>query len=102
MQHFMIPCQNRADGTKTPYPIYVGEAIEGVHPLEQQDAWLRRELGLEIPLEVMDSFAKLRDIALENNVSFEELAVYAMGEAVEMDEAEAARGEAGGGPDPEE
>lgn len=81
MQHFMIPLL-LPDGSKTDgFPIYIGEAIEGVHPLEQQAAWVRRERGLTIPAEVMESFLKLRDIAFENDADFEELCVYAMSEA---------------------
>ena len=34
-----------------------------------------------MPPEVADSFQKLFDIAQENNVSFEELCVYALGSA---------------------
>lgn len=80
MQHFMIPCD--FGGRKAPFPIYVGEPKSDSHPLHHQSWWLNAERGGSIPQEVMDSFEKLHKIALENNVSFEELCVYAMGEAL--------------------
>lgn len=80
MQHFMIPCD--FGGRKAPFPIYVGEPKADSHPLHHQSWWLNSERGGSIPQEVMDSFEKLHKIALENNVSFEELCVYAMGEAL--------------------
>lgn len=79
MQHFMIPCD--FGGRKAPFPIYVGEPKPDSHPLHYQAWWLSSERGGTIPQEVMDSFEKLHNIAKENNVSFEELCVYAMGEA---------------------
>lgn len=80
MQHFMIPCD--FGGRKAPFPIYVGEPKVDAHPLHYQAWWLSSARGGTIPQEVMDSFEKLHKIALENNVSFEELCVYAMGEAL--------------------
>lgn len=80
MQHFMIPCD--FGGRKAPFPIYVGEPKPDSHPLHHQSWWLSSERGGSIPQEVMDSFEKLHKIAMENNVSFEELCVYAMGEAM--------------------
>ncbi len=96
MQQFNVPVYG-TDGNKHRWPIYIGEAIEGVHPLEQQAAFLQRERGLTIAQEVMDSFAKLAAIALENNVSYEELCEYAMNESEdgEPDAAAAADGEGG-------
>lgn len=79
MKSFMIPCRFGTAGA--PFPLYVGEPAVGTHPLEQQVAWLSRVRGGSVPVEVMDSFAKLFAIALENNVSFEELCVYAMEQA---------------------
>jgi hypothetical protein len=75
MKKFIVPCQ--FGDTKAPFNIYIGEPVDDGHPLEQQAAWLARERGGEIPAEVMDSFAKLHEIAKENGVSFEELCVRA-------------------------
>jgi hypothetical protein len=77
MKKFTIPCQ--FGDVKAPFNIYIGEPVADAHPLEQQAAWLLRERGGVIPAEVMDSFKKLQDIAIENNVSFEDLCVYALG-----------------------
>ncbi|GIJ80556.1 protein of unknown function [Micromonospora phaseoli] len=79
MRPFLIPCQFGA--ARAPFPLYAGEPAAGTHPMEQQSAWLGRVRGGTVPVEVMDSFAKLFAIALENNVSFEELCVYAMEQA---------------------
>lgn len=77
MKKFTIPCQ--FGDHMAPFNIYIGDPVADAHPLEQQAAWLLRERGGVIPAEVMDSFKKLQDIAIENNVSFEELCVYALG-----------------------
>lgn len=93
MQHFMIPCD--FGGRKAPFPIYVGEPKADSHPLHHQSWWLSSERGGSIPQEVMDSFEKLHKIAMENNVSFEELCVYAMGEALGEQQPEQAAGVGG-------
>ncbi len=41
-----------------------------------------------MPQEVMDSLSKLRDLAEQNKVSFEDLCVYALGTAQEEEEEE--------------
>lgn len=80
MKRFMVPCD--FGGRKAPFPIYVGEPKPDMHPLHNQSWWLSTERGGSIPQEVMDSFEKLHQIAKDNNVSFEELCMYAMGEAL--------------------
>ncbi len=79
MKKFTIPCD--FGGVKAPFNIYVGEPEPSKHPLQHQAHWLSTERGGTIPQEVMDSFQKLHEIAKENNVSFEELCVYALGTA---------------------
>ncbi len=79
MKKFTIPCS--FGGQKAPFNIYIGEPGAKVHPLQYQALWLQEEREGQIPPEVMDSFQKLRDISLENGVSFEELCVYALGTA---------------------
>lgn len=100
MQHFMIPCD--FGGRKAPFPIYVGEPKPDSHPLHHQSWWLNSERGGSIPQEVMDSFEKLHKIALENNVSFEELCVYAMGEALGAQNQDGAQNVAPPPPPPDE
>lgn len=80
MKKFTIPCDFA--GTQAPFNIYVGEPADHVsQPLQHQAHWLSTERGGTIPVEVMDSFAKLLAISRENGVSFEELCVYALGTA---------------------
>jgi hypothetical protein len=78
MKRFTIPCD--FGGQKAPFHVYIGKPVPG-HPLKYQAAWLRAERGGQIPDDVMESFQKLYDIAKENNVSFEELCVYALSNA---------------------
>jgi len=75
----MIPCD--FNGQKSPFGLYVGEPEPSKHPLQNQSSWLSSERSGSIPADVMDSFQKLHDIAKENGVSFEELCVYALGNA---------------------
>ena len=78
MKKFSIPCD--FNGAKSPFTIYIGAPEDTRHPLHHQYEWLRAKGGL-IPPEVMDSIAKLKELADRNNVSFEELCVYALGSA---------------------
>lgn len=77
MKRFSVPCLFNEH--KFPFNIYIGTPTDEFHPLHFQSAWLAKERSGQIPADVMDSFAKLYRIARENNVSFEELAVYAVG-----------------------
>jgi hypothetical protein len=79
MKRFTIPCN--FGGTRAPFHIYIGEPAGAWHPLFFQSIWLQQERGGDVPPEVMESFGKLQGIAKENNVSFEELCVYALGTA---------------------
>lgn len=79
MKKFTVPCD--FNGVKSPFTIYIGEPEDSHHPLHFQADWLTRERGGNIPGEVMDSIAKLKELADKNNVSFEELCVYALGAA---------------------
>ena len=79
MKVFKIPCD--FNGQKIPFNIYVGHPAPDKHPLANQSQWLATERQGSIPQEVMDSFQKLLEIANENGVSFEELCVYALGNA---------------------
>ncbi|HVA51057.1 MAG TPA: DUF2610 domain-containing protein [Pirellulales bacterium] len=79
MKRFTVPCD--FDGIKQPFYFYITNVPPPTHPLEEQARWLKEERGGTIPKEVMDSFAKLQTIAHENNVSFVDLCVYALGSA---------------------
>jgi hypothetical protein len=88
MKKFTVPCN--FGGEKSPFTIYIGSPEDKHHPLHFQAEWLSKERGGNIPSEVMDSIAKLKDLADKNNVSFEELCVYALGAAAQQREAEEA------------
>lgn len=79
MKRFTIPCD--FNGTKYPFHVYIGEPKADRHPLQHQSWWLSTIRGGTIPQDVMDSFDRLHKISLENNVSFEDLCVYALGTA---------------------
>jgi hypothetical protein len=79
MKRFTIPCD--FNGQKYPFHVYVGEPNPQRHPLQHQAWWLSTVRGGTIPQDVMDSFERLHKIAIENNVSFEDLCVYALGSA---------------------
>ncbi len=68
-------------GQKSPVTLYVGEpAPNSGHPLSFQSKWLSQTRGGNIPADIMDSFAKLADIATKNRVSFEDLCAYVIDE----------------------
>jgi len=92
MKKFTVPCD--FGGQKSPFTIYIGDPEPKHHPLNFQSNWLSKERGGTIPGEVMDSIAKLKDIADQNNVSFEDLCVYALGAAQQEDESGGDEGEA--------
>lgn len=92
MKKFTIPCD--FGGKKAPFDVYIGMPKKGNHPLQMQAWWLSSERGGNIPGEVMESFAKLLELAEKNNVSFEELCVYALEEANKEEEQNQAQQEA--------
>jgi hypothetical protein len=79
MKKFKIPCF--FNGEKVPFDLYVGAPASDFNPLYFQMRWLTDLRGGFVPGEVMDSFHKLHNIALENKVDLEELAMYALGSA---------------------
>lgn len=86
MKKFTIPCH--FGDKKNPFDVYIGTPAEGNHPLKFQAQWLAKERGGVIPSEVMESFAKLLALSQKNNVSFEDLCVYALEAAHEEKEKE--------------
>ncbi|MBN9542273.1 MAG: DUF2610 domain-containing protein [Alphaproteobacteria bacterium] len=76
MKKFTIPCN--FGGQTAPFTVYIGAPEDKHHPLHFQADWLSKERGGQIPGEVMDSIAKLKEIADRNGVSFEDLCVYAI------------------------
>jgi hypothetical protein len=86
MKKFTINCD--FGGQMAPFTICVGEPESGHHPLHFQADWLSKERGGTITPQVMDAVQKLKDLSKENNVSFEELCVYALGAAQQEKDAE--------------
>lgn len=84
MKRFTVPCD--FNGVKQPFHVYIGEPNPKKHPLQFQSTWLSSERGGSIPQDVMDSFEKLFKISQENDVSFEDLCVYALGAAQQEQE----------------
>lgn len=82
MKRFTVPCD--FGDKKHPFHVYIGEPVPNVHPLKYQAAWLKAKRGGKVPDDVMVSFEKLQKIALENNVSYEDLCVYALGNAAKQ------------------
>jgi hypothetical protein len=96
MKKFTINCD--FGGQIAPFAIYIGQPESGHHPLHFQADWLSKTRGGTIPPAVMEAISKLKDLAQKNNVSFEELCVYALGAAQQEDGSAAANdSEADGG-----
>jgi hypothetical protein len=74
-QKFTVPCD--FGDKKVPVTLYIGNpAPQSPHPLNFQNKWLNEKRGGNIPPAIMDSFAKLLQIAKKNCVSFSELCSY--------------------------
>jgi hypothetical protein len=84
MKKFSIPCD--FNGTKAPFTVYIGCPKSDHHPIHFQSDWLSKQRGGNVPQEVMDSLSKLRDLAEQNKTSFEDLCVFALGEAQQEEE----------------
>lgn len=80
MKRFPIECD--FNGIKRTFHVYVGEPDPKRHPLQFQNWWMTTMGHGTIPQEEMDKFERLHKIAIENNVSFEDLCVYAIENAV--------------------
>jgi hypothetical protein len=79
MKKFSITCDFA--GQEAPFTIYVGDPKPENHPIQNQAAWLSKERGGTVPSEVMDSLAKIRELADKNGIPFEDLCEYALKEA---------------------
>jgi len=81
VKKFTVPCN--FGGTTAPFTIYIGEPESTHHPLHFQAEWLGKNRGGNIPGDIMESIAKLYELSKKNNVSFEELCVYAISDQPE-------------------
>ncbi len=73
---FNVPCYFA--GKKSQVAIYIGEPEQTHHPIFFQAKFIQDERGGVIPQEIMDSLSKLKQLAQENGVPFEELCRYAL------------------------
>lgn len=79
MKRFTVPCDFA--GEKHDFHVYIGRPSTLSHATYYQTLWLKEERGGVVPEDVIDSFNKLYDIAVECDVNYEDLCVYALGEA---------------------
>lgn len=79
MKKFTVPCD--FNGVKYPFDVYIMDVRWPKDPLEDQARWLEEERGGTIPEPVRESFRKLHKLAHDNNVSYQDLCVYALGTA---------------------
>lgn len=84
MKKFTVNCD--FEGQIAPFSIYIGEPQESNHPLHFQADWLGRNRGGNIPQPFMDAVGRLKEIADRNQISLEELCVYALGAAQQEQE----------------
>jgi hypothetical protein len=77
MRKFNVPCY--FNGARSVFAVYIGAPEDKHHPLHFQQDWLQRMKGGVIPSEIMESLSKLKELAKKNDVSFEDLCVYALG-----------------------
>ncbi len=83
MKRFTAPVTFIYDqfGTKYAWHIYIRDPYAGRNPVDDFIHLTEYWTGAVIPQEIQDSFRRLLKIAEENNVSFQDLCVYAIGDA---------------------
>ncbi|MCY1669026.1 DUF2610 domain-containing protein [Rhizobium sp. SL86] len=94
IKRFTVPVAAPGSSVTFPFHVYIFNRPPGWpwRGIEDQAEWLRRERDLVVPQDVRDSFIKLENIAEKNNVSFPDLAIYALGTAQDKDTAKDAKG----------
>ncbi|QJC27513.1 hypothetical protein ANPL_02160 [Anaplasma platys] len=76
VKKFIIPCD--FGGKTSPFAVYVGEPKPDAHPVQQQNTWLAKERGGQLPERVISSLEKLNKLAKENGICLADLCVYAL------------------------
>jgi hypothetical protein len=79
MKRFTVPVT--CGTVKAPFYIYVWDWKLDEPPTTAQFAWLEKARGCEVGKDIVEAFQKLYKIARDNNVSYSELTVYALGDA---------------------
>ena len=76
VKKFSVPCS--FGGQVASVDFYIGNPNAANHPIGFQAKWLASERGGQVPQAMMDSMSKVKIIADENNIPFEELCAYAI------------------------
>lgn len=76
-KYFSIPCTFNG-GIEQSVLFSIGAPNPDYHPIHFQSSWLSSVKGGVVPPEIMDSIAKLYELAKKHDVSFEELCFYAI------------------------
>ena len=80
MERFTVPSTMQGSGEKVQCFFYTHDPYDGSDPVEEEIYGIEHYQGITLPDDVKGSFRKLLKIAVENHVSFNELAVYALGD----------------------
>ena len=78
VKKFTVPCD--FGGKKYPVTFYVGDSAKGTNPIGFQSKWLSSEKGGVVSSELTSSLMKLKEIADQKKVSFEDLCSYVVDE----------------------
>ena len=76
VKHFSIPCD--FGGQQQSVLFSIGTPSPDYHPIHFQAGWLSSTKGGTVPSDIMESIAKLYELATKHKVSFEELCFYAI------------------------
>lgn len=76
MKKIIIDCN--FGGQQAPFSFYIGKPQLTNHPIQFQSDWLGKNRGGSVPGDVIKSLQDIFDLAQKNNVSFEELCIYAL------------------------
>ncbi|MCA2992770.1 YHS domain-containing (seleno)protein [Gemmatimonas sp.] len=80
MKRFTVHLRRSPNEAGFPFNVYIPPPL-AYQGIDHMVRWAKEVRGLETPNDVATSFRKLHEIAKQNNVSFPELAVYALGQA---------------------
>lgn len=78
VKKFTVPCD--FGGKKYPVTFYIGDSAKGTNPIGFQSKWLSSQKGGMVSEELNNSLMKLKEIADQNKVSFEDLCSYVIDE----------------------
>ena len=78
VKKFTTNCNTNSGGV-SPVTLYIGYPAKDSHPLAFQSRWLS-DRGISIPQNIMESFSKLMEISITNNLPFIDLVEYVIKE----------------------